>query len=60
MRNTQNEYLYIGDDVFSKETFLVNLEHLPHLQWECLKQGVSPSHFIGALIQLYKETNNNE
>lgn len=60
MRSTQSEYLYIGDDVFSKETFLITLEHLHYLQTTCLKQGVSPSHFIGALIQLHKETSSNE
>lgn len=59
MRSTQSEYLYIGDDVFSKETFLITLEHLHYLQTTCLKEGITPSHFIGALIQMHKETKQN-
>lgn len=58
MRNTQSEYLYIGSEAFSKETFLITLEHLHYLQTTCLKEGITPSHFIGALIQMHKDTKN--
>lgn len=60
MRDTSNEYIYIGNEVFSKESYLITLEHLHHLQITCLKEGISPSHFIGALVQYHKENTKND
>ncbi len=59
MRNTSNEYLHIGNDVFSKELLLVSLENLHHLHRTSIVQGTTPSEIVNKLIKEAKENADN-
>lgn len=51
----RTEYLYLGDDVFSKQTVLITLENLYYLQRESIKTGTTPSEIINQLIKHQRE-----
>lgn len=56
----RTDYIYIGDDAFSKELLLVSLENLHHLQRTSIAQGITPSELVNKLIKESKEVNKNE
>ena len=59
MRNT-NDLIYIGNHCYSKQSYLITLENLQHIDDECRVQGIDPTVFINSLITLHREVANNE
>lgn len=51
----RTEYLYLGDDVFSKVVILVSLENPYYLQRESILLGKSPSQLINDFVEQQRE-----